>query len=175
MQTPSTVDARRVNLSQESVRIEVEAPSSTAGRAVLRAYMSDLASRYLGRPATSEEIHTALREDPSNDLAPPHGFLLVARASGSIVGCAGLRLLPDKLGEVKRVFVESAARGQGIGARLMMELERLAREHGLADLRLDTRHDLVEARAMYAVLGYQEVPAFNNGRYAEHWFAKSLT
>jgi ribosomal protein S18 acetylase RimI-like enzyme len=56
----------------------------------------------------------------------------------------------------------------------MGELEHLAREHGLSALRLDTRHDLVEARRLYAALGYEEVPAFNHGRYAEHWFAKSL-
>jgi hypothetical protein len=26
-----------------------------------------------------------------------------------------------------------------------------------------------------AELGYQEVPAFNNGPYADHWFEKSLS
>lgn len=34
--------------------------------------------------------------------------------------------------------------------------------------------DLVEARALYAALGYEEVPAFDSGRHAEHWFAESL-
>jgi len=53
-------------------------------------------------------------------------------------------------------------------------LEHLARGHGLAVLRLDTRHDLVEARRLYATLGYEEVHAFNDGRYAEHWLAKPL-
>lgn len=36
------------------------------------------------------------------------------------------------------------------------------------------RRDLVEARAMYAALGYEEAPAFSTGPYSEHWFAKSL-
>jgi ribosomal protein S18 acetylase RimI-like enzyme len=75
---------------------------------------------------------------------------------------------------VKRLFVTPAARGRGLGARLMDELERLAGAHGLSVLRLDTRHDLVQARRLYANLGYKVVPAFNDGRYAEHWFAKSL-
>lgn len=56
----------------------------------------------------------------------------------------------------------------------MLELEKLARAQGLRTLRLDTRSDLVEARTLYAALGYVEVPAFNNGQYAEHWFAKDL-
>ena len=45
----------------------------------------------------------------------------------------------------------------------------------MALLRLDTRSDLVEARGLYAALGYQEVPAFDGGPYAEHWFTKTLT
>ena len=75
---------------------------------------------------------------------------------------------------MKRLFVAPAARGCGRGARLMGELEGLAREYGLSVLRLDTRHDLVESRRLYATLGYEEVPAFNEGRYAEHWLAKPL-
>jgi L-amino acid N-acyltransferase YncA len=75
---------------------------------------------------------------------------------------------------VKRLFVAPAARGRGLGTRLMGELERIAREHGLSVLRLDTRHDLVESRRLYAALGYTKVPAFNDGQYAEHWLAKPL-
>ena len=56
----------------------------------------------------------------------------------------------------------------------MGEVERHARENGRTLVRLDTRADLVEARALYAALGYEEVPAFNAGRCAEHWSAKSL-
>jgi ribosomal protein S18 acetylase RimI-like enzyme len=78
-----------------------------------------------------------------------------------------------RFGEVKRLFVAPAAPGRGLGARLVGESERLARGDGLTVLRLDTRHDLVESRRLYAALGYEEVP-FNNGRYAEHWLAKPL-
>ncbi|MBJ7597346.1 MAG: hypothetical protein DLM67_09205 [Candidatus Nephthysia bennettiae] len=57
----------------------------------------------------------------------------------------------------------------------MHELERLARAHGRSTLRLDTRSDLMEASRLYARLGCREVPAFNAGQYAEHWFERSLT
>jgi ribosomal protein S18 acetylase RimI-like enzyme len=56
----------------------------------------------------------------------------------------------------------------------MGELECLAREHDLSTLRLDTRRDLTEAHRLYARLGYQEVPAFNDCSYADHWFVKTL-
>lgn len=158
----------------DPVVFAVVAPTSDAGRSALRAYVADVASRYYGRPATQAETDAALREDPSNDLAPPSGLLVVARERDSIVGCAGLRLVSERIGEVKRLFVAHHVRGRGLGRRLMGELERHAREHGLTRLRLDTRSDLVEARALYAALGYEEVPAFNSGAYAEHWLAKDL-
>jgi ribosomal protein S18 acetylase RimI-like enzyme len=154
--------------------IEAAAPGSPAGAAILRAYMSDIVARYHGRPATDEEVDAALRDDPAAALAPPDGLFLVARDGHDVVGCAGLQVLPGGVGEVKRVFVDPRARGRGIGTRLLRALERRAADRGLTRLRLDTRHDLVQARALYARLGYAEVPPFNAGRYAEHWFAKEL-
>jgi len=164
----------RVDFSPEPVLIEVVAPSALTASQVLRSYIDDVASRYYGRQARDEEIDAALSGDPSSDLAPPHGVFLVARQGDVVLGCAGLSFLLEGVGEVKRLFVAPAARGRGLGARLMGELEHLARGHGLSVLRLDTRHDLVEARRLYAALGYEEVPAFNDGRYAEHGLAKPL-
>ncbi|WP_031090129.1 GNAT family N-acetyltransferase [Streptomyces sp. NRRL WC-3549] len=65
-------------------------------------------------------------------------------------------------------------RSTGGGGLLLAAVEREARALGVTRIRLDTRHDLVEARALYARHGYAEVPAFNQGPYAEHWFAKEL-
>jgi GNAT superfamily N-acetyltransferase len=143
-------------------------------RQALWSYLDEVVSRYYGRPATKTEIDAAMCADPSDDLAFPYGLLLLARQDGVVLGCAGLRFLPDGVGEVKRVFVTPSARGRGLGAQLMGELERLAREHNLSMLRLDTRRDLIEARRLYARLGYNEVAAFNDGPYADYWFAKSL-
>jgi GNAT superfamily N-acetyltransferase len=163
-----------VDFSPGPVLIEVMAPDASAASQILRSYIDDVASRFYGRQATDEEIDVSLREDPSIDLAPPSGVFLVARQNDVVLGCAGLLFLPERVGEVKRLFVTPAARGRGLGARLMGELERVARRHGLSVLRLDTRHDLVESRRLYAALGYQEVSPFNDGRYAEHWLAKPL-
>ena len=137
-----------MNVSPEPVLIEVVAPDASAASQILRSYIDDVASRYYGRQATDEEIDASLREDPSIDLALPSGVFLVARKGEVLLGCAGLRMLPERVGEVKRLFVAPAARGIGLGARLMGELERIARGHGVSVLRLDTRHDLVEARRL---------------------------
>jgi len=41
-------------------------------------------------------------------------------------------------------------------------------------MRLELRSDLIEARAMYARLGYREVPRFKHHPYVGHWFEKRL-
>jgi ribosomal protein S18 acetylase RimI-like enzyme len=149
-------------------------PLSGRGRAVLRAYMDDVVSRYYGRPATHDEVQAVLDDDPSDDLEPPAGLLLVVSSDELLVGCGGLRLLPERIGELKRIYVAPSARGRGIGAELVRRLEQAARGHDVRRLRLDTRSDLVEARRLYARLGFREVEPFNRDPYSEHWFEKTL-
>jgi ribosomal protein S18 acetylase RimI-like enzyme len=72
------------------------------------------------------------------------------------------------------LFVDARFRGRGVGRALMGALEALAVARGAQRLQLDTRDDLVEARALYASLGFDEVAPFSDAPYAEHWFARSL-
>jgi ribosomal protein S18 acetylase RimI-like enzyme len=149
-------------------------PGSGLGARVLHAYMDDVASRYWGRAATSAEVDQALREDPSDDLAPPTGLFVVATVEGTPAGCGGVRFMPDGIAELTRVWVARAARRRGLGALIVTHLERCAVDHARTRMRLDTRGDLTEARALYARLGYHEVEPFNDEPYAEHWFEKAL-
>src|SRR5919108_3691114 len=66
------------------------------------------------------------------------GVLLVARLDGEPVGCGALRRLGAATGEIKRMFVDPGARGGGIGARILAELEWHARELGIRRLLLET-------------------------------------
>ena len=72
------------------------------------------------------------------------------------------------------MWVAPAARGLGLGRRLLRELERLARETGARTIRLDTNRVLNEAIRLYRSAGYQEVPRFSDEPYAHHWFEKAL-
>ena len=119
--------------SCESARIEIVAPDSSGASEILRSYIDDVASTYYGRAATDEEIDAALLDDPSDDLAAPRGVFIVAQEGDVALGCAGLRLLPEGVGEVCRIFVAPHARHprtdtQGDGAVLLvltpLELER---------------------------------------------------
>jgi ribosomal protein S18 acetylase RimI-like enzyme len=136
--------------------------------------MDDVASRYWGRPATSAEVDRALRESPSDDLVLPTGSFVVAVLAGEPAGCGGVRFLPDGIAELTRVWVAPAMRRHGLGALIVTSLEERAVAEGRSRMRLDTRDDLTEARALYARLGYREVAPFNEDPYAEHWFEKAL-
>ena len=152
--------------------VTAAAPGSPEARAVLTAYFRDIVSRYHGRAATPGEVRAAMAAEPSADLCPPHGLFLLARRDGAVIGCAGLRLLPARTGEITRVFVVPEARRHGVGKQLLDAVEDAARQHAVSTLRLDTRSDLAEARQLYATNGYQEVAPFNDGRFADQWYGK---
>jgi hypothetical protein len=67
-----------------------------------------------------------------------------------------------------------AARRHGLGALIVTHLERCAVDQRPTRMRLDTRGDLTEARALYGRLGYHEVEPFNDEPDAEHGFEKAL-
>jgi GNAT superfamily N-acetyltransferase len=146
------------------------APAST----LLREYYTEIVGRYHGRPAEPAEVDQVLVDEPSDDLRPPTGLFLLARYGDEPTGCAGLRLGTPPVAEVTRVYVRPSARGRGVGGRLLDAVEAAALAYGVTTLRLDTRHDLVEARALYARHGYREVAPFNDSPYADHWFEKRL-
>ncbi|WP_274557868.1 GNAT family N-acetyltransferase [Streptomyces spiramyceticus] len=148
-----------------------DTPDATALR---RDYYDEVASRYWGRPATAQEIDEGLTDDGVERLLHPTGAFVVGRYEGTAAACAGLRVVDADTAELTRVYVRPAFRGSGGGGLLLAAIEAAARDLGVKEIRLDTRNDLVEARALYAGHGYEEVPAFNDGQYAEHWFAKTL-
>ena len=136
--------------------------------------MEDLSTSYYRRPATAEEVDAGLEEFGSDDLAAPTGVFVVAIDGDSPVGCGGLRFGDDGIAEVTRVFVARSHRRRGLGEQIVRELERLAVARGIRELRLDTRHDLVDAQRLYLRLGFRDVPAFNSGPFRDRWFAKRL-
>lgn len=153
-------------------QIDVAHPDAVA---IMREYMDEVASRYYGRQATEAEIAQGIADEPGTDLMAPTGAFLVGRRDGVVAGCAGTRVVAPGISELTKVFVKHAHRGSGGGPALVTAAEDAARRLGSRFMRLDTRHDLVEARALYAKLGYAEVEPFNDDKYAEHWFEKALS
>ncbi|HXH79489.1 GNAT family N-acetyltransferase [Nocardioides sp.] len=157
------------------VQITAVPPNSGVAELALRAYLHDVASRYHRRPATAAELEAALAEHPSHDLVAPHGVFLVATADAGVVcGCVALARVTPEIGEVRRLHVDHRFRRQGLGRRLMLEVEQRALGMGLSQLRLDTRNDLVESQRLYESLGYRESPPHSGGPYSDRWYAKQL-
>lgn len=65
--------------------------------------------------------------------------LFVARdEAGNALGMGALKLHSPELGEVKRMFTRPAARGKGVGVKLLQRIVAEARERGLSRLVLET-------------------------------------
>ncbi|QKW06260.1 GNAT family N-acetyltransferase [Streptomyces sp. NA04227] len=152
---------------------------SPVAKELWRAYYTEVSDRWFlhheNRRTPPAELTAGIASESGAELAPPSGRLLVARCDGEPAGTAGVRLLNAETAELKRVFVHESRRGLGGGAVLLAAIEEAARELGAHRIILDTRDDLVEARALYARHGYVETEPHNDQMYAEHWFRKELT
>lgn len=156
------------------VQVAVMDTRSPEARYCIRAYFDEISARFSGGfdPALTLPAGDA-------ELCAPAGLFLVATLHEEPVGCGGLKLLRNASGiietaEVKRVWISPNVRGMGLGKRILAELEQRAITHDARTIRLDTNRALTEAIAMYRSAGYREVAAFNDEKYAHHWFEKRL-
>ncbi|SEP14957.1 putative acetyltransferase [Salinihabitans flavidus] len=116
------------------------------------------ASQMLMRSLFSPEDNHYL---PIDALCAPHIRFFVARKGDRLLGCAALADMGG-YGEIKSMFVDPETRGQGVGDRLLEQLEYEAREQGLPELRLETGNALHEAIRLYRRHGFTECEPFGD-------------
>jgi GNAT superfamily N-acetyltransferase len=156
-------------LSLSFTRISVEDPDSPDAKWCLDQYFAELAACFEGGFDAGRSIPAE-----SGDLRPPRGAFLLARLDGRPVGCGAVKSVEPGVGSIKRMWVSQEVRGAGVGRSLLVALEKEAAGLGMALLRLETNRNLHEAQALYRRNGYQEVAAFNDDPYADHWFEKRI-
>jgi DNA-binding MarR family transcriptional regulator/GNAT superfamily N-acetyltransferase len=156
-------------IKASAVEITVEPPDSPDALWCLAEYFKELAERFESGFDPTKSISANARE-----LRPPVGIFAVARLAGQPIGCGALKIKDKKTGEIKRMWVQTDARGLGVGRRILGALEKKARRFSLRRLRLETNRALTEAQALYRNNGYVEVPPFDDEPYADHWFEKAL-
>ncbi len=94
-------------------------------------------------------------------LLVPERRLVVGRLEGVVAGSAQLSRAPRNneaqafAGTLTSAFVAPWARGHGLGRGIVLEIERLGRELGLAVLNLDLRDTQKAAIGLYESLGYR--------------------
>ncbi|KRC61147.1 hypothetical protein ASE14_09455 [Agromyces sp. Root81] len=110
-------------------------------------------------------------------LERPEVAFYVARDGERAVGIAALVAEADaSRGELKRMFVDPAARGRGVAAALLERIEADAAARGLPEIVLETGDLHDAAQALYTRHGYREIPQFGQyvGEAHSVCFAKQL-
>ena len=156
-------------LLRDQVEIRDADPDEPAALACIAAYYRLLEKTVAG---TRPDMFTLPLPDAAR-YRPPQGAFLIAWSDDLPIGCASLRALDQGAAEVKRLWVDPVARGQGLGRRLMRAVESRARDIGFTHLKLDSNTALVEAIALYRSDGWKETAAYT-GFPANIWLAKRL-
>jgi putative acetyltransferase len=157
-----------------SFAVTVSEVSAPADVDEVRRLVLEYASAHAGTPGV-EYMHTDAAALPGPYVAP-RGGLWLARAGEVGVGCVALRPLEDTMAEVKRMYVDPAARGNGVGRALMEALIAGARERGYETLRLGTLEEMTAAQGLYRSLGFQPVERYRPDELIHtRFFELSLT
>jgi putative acetyltransferase len=129
-------------------------------RRLLEEYFASLA----GYLASLELDLTAARQREVASLpgeyAPPGGRLLLAREGGAVAGCVALRRLGPSVCELRRLYVRPLFRGAGLGRHLTVAAIAAARAMAYERVRLNSLPTMERARALYAELGFREIPNY---------------
>lgn len=106
-------------------------------------------------------------QDFANELAElpgayarPAGRLLVAWRADEAMGCVALRPHGTRDCELKRLYVRPAARGEGLGERLVRHVIGEARAIGYRRLCLDTLPEMAHAQRLYERLGFLPIEPY---------------
>jgi GNAT superfamily N-acetyltransferase len=137
-------------------RIPYGTPAANELLLAMDAEMGELYAslREIRDPKLSALVDAALVVHPEEMIAAVGAF-----DGDELIGHAALRPFEGAL-EVKRVYVRTDYRGQGLSKRLMLELEDIARERGVSRLILQTGNRQAEAIALYLKIGYVPIDRF---------------
>ncbi len=141
-------------MSQVEVRQAATADDFSAAKALIENYAVELGVDLCFQDFSEEIANLSVM------YGPPHGCLLLASASAELVGCVAFRKRDDKACEMKRLYVQPQYRGAGVGRQLAQIAIAKATKLGYEQMLLDTLPVMTEAQALYASLGFEEIPSY---------------
>jgi len=123
---------------------------------------SDDARRLIGE--LDAHLHSMYPPEDNFTELPFADAFMIARDDGRAVGCGAVRFIDEGVGEVKRMYVMPAARGNGVGREIMSALETFAISQGAHRLVLETGPKQLEAIKLYERFGFTRTDCW--GEYA---------
>ena len=96
--------------------------------------------------------------DPQGKVIDKGGEIFIAELDGEPVGCAALLPLGDGGYELAKMTVSEAARGTGLGRKLMDACIARARALQAPRLYLETNSGLAPALGLYRAMGFVDLP-----------------
>jgi putative acetyltransferase len=147
-----------VSAPPESIRVRREPLDGPIAFTLISELNAELTVRY------PEEGQNHFRLDLA-EVAPGMGAFLVAFEGDTPVGCGAIRRLDAHVGEVKRMYTRTTARGRRVAAHVLAALEDEARALGLGRLVLETGVRQPEAIRVYTRAGFVNIEAW--GEYLD--------
>ena len=126
-------------------------------------------AREYGWAQSFEALVARIVADYLDQHRPGRESAWIAEVDGQRAGCIFCVRKDDETAQLRILLVEAWARGHGLGARLVDECIRFARDSGYRKLVLWTNDILVAARRIYAAAGFELV-----GEERHHSFGKDL-
>jgi len=151
-----TVRQRDRKADRGAVVVPESVDQLTAVQGLFRAYAESL-----DFDLCFQDFDAEMAEFPGKYVAEQGGGLLLATWDDAPVGAVALRDLGDGYCEMKRLFMAPAARGTGLGRRLIDGIVDMGRARGYRGMRLDTvpgHHDT--AIAIYRRIGFRDIDPY---------------
>jgi len=139
------------------VSIRAEPFDSPEAQRLILALDAGLAERY----TPDQRFGPTLKPE---QVTEGRGRFVIARDRGRAVGCGAIRVLDSSTAEIKRMYVDPAMRGKGIGRLVLGHLEAAARQLGVTRLVLETGVYQDAAIRLYRREGFHELDCW--GEYA---------
>ena len=91
-----------------------------------------------------------------NELKSSNSYYIVAKIENEIVGFAGMKIVLNEA-DIMNIVTKKDKRNLGIGAKLLQELLKIAKEKNISKLTLEVNENNLPAIHIYEKLGFKKI------------------